>query len=89
MAKVEEVSAGVSAAKAEHQKELGDVRGLVQGVQAAAQREREGILASLVEAQGDIEAVRESVALSEQRKCGWAGGRRRGGGLETGGRGWR
>ncbi|XP_027220944.2 uncharacterized protein [Penaeus vannamei] len=67
MAKVEEVSAGVSAAKAEHQKELGDVRGLVQGVQAAAQREREGILASLVEAQGDIEAVRESVALSEQR----------------------
>nr|XP_027220945.1 cubilin-like isoform X2 [Penaeus vannamei] len=57
MAKVEEVSAGVSAAKAEHQKELGDVRGLVQGVQAAAQREREGTNVKLEELRSEIATV--------------------------------
>ncbi|XP_047493733.1 exoskeleton protein RP43-like isoform X1 [Penaeus chinensis] len=67
MTKVEGVSAEVSAAKEEHQKELGDVRELVRGVQEESRREREGILASLVAAQGDREAVRESLALAEER----------------------
>ncbi|XP_042856434.1 suppressor of tumorigenicity 14 protein-like isoform X1 [Penaeus japonicus] len=67
MAKVEEVSAEVSAAKEEHRKELGDVQELVRSVQEESRTEREGILASLVEAQGDREAIRESLALAEER----------------------
>lgn len=73
MTTVEGVSAEVRAAKEEHQKELSDVRELVHSVQEESQREREGILASLVAAQGDREAVRESLALTEERKCGPGG----------------
>ncbi|XP_047493743.1 cubilin-like isoform X2 [Penaeus chinensis] len=57
MTKVEGVSAEVSAAKEEHQKELGDVRELVRGVQEESRREREGTNVKMEELMSEIAAV--------------------------------
>ncbi|XP_042856435.1 cubilin homolog isoform X2 [Penaeus japonicus] len=57
MAKVEEVSAEVSAAKEEHRKELGDVQELVRSVQEESRTEREGTDVKLEELRSEVAAM--------------------------------